>query len=58
MSNTLVCPKCKGNGYLTIKLQREKQPLHKDCKYCDNRGEISLDGKKIERYLNYTRLVQ
>jgi hypothetical protein len=44
--------------YLTIKLQGEKDPVHKDCKYCDNRGEISLDGKKIEKYLNYSRMMQ
>ena len=48
MNGRAICPKCKGNGYITIKLQGEKDPVHKDCKYCDNRGEISLDGKKIE----------
>ena len=58
MKERAICPKCKGNGYLTIKLQGEKEPFHRDCKYCDNRGEISLDGKKIEKYLNYSRMMQ
>ena len=58
MNGRAICPKSNGNGYLTIKLQGEKQPIHKDCNYCDNRGEISLDGKKIEKYLNYSRMMQ
>ena len=43
---------------LDAKLQKDKEPIHRDCKYCDNRGEISLDGKKIEKYLNYSRMMQ
>ena len=58
MNGKAICPKCKGNGYITVKLQVEKDPEHKDCKYCDNRCEISLDGKNIEKYLNYSRMVQ
>jgi excinuclease UvrABC ATPase subunit len=58
MNGRAICPKCKGNGYLSIKLQDDKDIIHKDCKYCDNRGEISLDGKKIEKYLNYSRMIQ
>ena len=58
MNGKSICPKCKGNGYITVKLQNEKTPHHKDCTYCNNQGEIVLDNKKIERYLNYTRMVQ
>jgi hypothetical protein len=58
MNGKAICPKCKGNGYITIKLQNEKTPHHKDCNYCNNQGEIVLDNKKIERYLNYSRMVQ
>lgn len=58
MNNKAICPKCKGNGYLTTILQGEKEPIYKDCKYCNNQGEIKLDGKKIERYLNYLRMTQ
>ena len=58
MNGRAICPKCKGNGYITIKLQKDKEPIHRDYKYCDNRGEISLDGKKIEKYLNYSRMMQ
>jgi len=53
MKDRTICPKCKGNGYITVKFQKEKTPIHKNCNYCDNRGEISIDGKKIEKYLNY-----
>ena len=58
MNGKAICPECKGNGYITVKLQKEKDPIHKNCNYCDNRGEISIDGKKIEKYLNYSRMLQ
>jgi len=38
MKGKTICPKCKGNGYITIKLQNEKKPHHKDCNYCNNQG--------------------
>lgn len=58
MKGKTICPKCKGNGYITVKLQNEKTPHHKDCIYCNNQGEIVLDNKTIKKYLNYTRMVQ
>ena len=58
MKDRTICPKCKGNGYITLKFQKEKTPNHKNCNYCDNRVEISIDGKKIEKYLNYSRMLQ
>jgi len=58
MIGKAICPKCKGNGYITVTLQKEKEPIHQDCKYCNNQGEISIDGKKIEKYLNYSRMLQ
>jgi len=58
MSGKAICPECKGNGYITVKFQKEKEPIHKDCTYCNNQGEIVLDNKKIERYLNYSRMLQ
>ena len=58
MSGKIICPKCNGNGYVYSfnHDDRKKQPM--DCDYCNNQGEIVLDNKKIERYLNYTRMVQ
>jgi len=52
----IICPKCKGNGYITIKTQGEKEPHYKDCKYCNNQGE--LKEKDVNKLMNYDRMQQ
>ena len=59
MQNSTICPKCKGNGYVTVTYQGEKTLHHEDCKYCNNQGEIKLDSDKaLKQYMDYTRMVQ
>jgi len=56
LSMKVICPKCKGNGYITVHYQGEKKPDYKDCKYCNNQGEIK--DKDIERLMKYERILQ
>ena len=59
MHGSTICPKCNGNGYITTKLQGDKEDIHKDCTYCNNQGEIKIDSDKtLKRYMDYTRMVQ
>jgi RecJ-like exonuclease len=53
---TIICPECKGNGYITVHYQGEKEPVHKDCKYCNNQGE--LKEKDVKKLINYERMQQ
>jgi len=52
----VICPKCKGNGYRTIKIQGEKEPRYEDCKYCNNQGELTE--KEVNKKMNYERMQQ
>jgi len=52
----IICPECKGNGYITTYYQGEKEPVYKDCKYCNNQGE--LKEKDVKKIMNYERMQQ
>jgi len=52
----IICPECKGNGYITTYFQGEKEPHYKDCKYCNNQGE--LKEKDVNKKMNYERMQQ
>tara|TARA_R110002020_G_scaffold63167_2_gene168603 strand:+ start:135 stop:326 length:192 start_codon:yes stop_codon:yes gene_type:complete len=47
----IICPRCKGNGYFTIK-ESVDQPLDKvvQCPMCESEGEIDeLKNNKIHQ---------
>ena len=55
MQNSTICPKCKGNGYITKIFQGDKQkPYHEDCKFCNNQGEL----KDISKLFDHERMQQ
>ena len=56
MENKVICPKCKGNGYITVHYQGEKKSHHEDCKYCNNQGELTE--KEVNKKMNYERMQQ
>ena len=47
-SKTTICPRCKGNGYFTIK-ESVENPLDKvvQCPMCNSEGEINDPGDDI-----------
>ena len=52
----IICPKCKGNGYITRQYQSDKKPHYEDCKYCNNQGELTE--KEVNKKMNYERMQQ
>jgi len=44
MSGCVICPECKGNGYLGNSKQECEQ---KDCNNCKNQGEIPITDDMI-----------
>ncbi len=52
----IICPECKGNGYITINYQGDRKPHHKDCIYCNNQGELTE--KEVNKKMNYERMQQ
>ena len=49
--NKIICPECKGNGYVRIPYQLAKEEVTAQCGACDSQGEVdaeSVDGIIID----------
>ena len=49
--NKIICPECKGNGYVRIPYQLAKEEVTAQCGVCDSQGEVdaeSVDGIIID----------
>tara|TARA_R100001369_G_scaffold91436_1_gene132737 strand:- start:923 stop:1114 length:192 start_codon:yes stop_codon:yes gene_type:complete len=42
----VVCPTCKGNGYIRVPFKLTKEHVVAQCTVCDSQGEI--DANKID----------
>jgi len=51
MSGMIVCPECKGNGYLGDSKDEHKQ---QDCTNCKNQGEVMITDDMIWNTLQFT----
>lgn len=51
MSGTVICPDCKGNGYLGDSKDEHKQ---QDCSNCKNQGELPITDDMIWATLQFT----
>ena len=36
----VICPVCKGNGFIRVPYQLAKEEVHAQCGVCDSEGEI------------------
>lgn len=39
----IICPHCKGNGFIRVPYQLVKEEVHAQCGVCDSEGEINPD---------------
>jgi len=39
----VICPTCKGNGFVRIPYKLTKEEVHAQCGVCDSEGEIPKD---------------
>jgi len=44
--NKIICPECRGNGYVKIPYQQVKEEVITQCGVCDSEGEV--DSKDID----------
>jgi len=50
MSGSMICPSCKGNGYIGDSRKEDKQV---DCIACNNLGEIEITDETIWNTLQF-----
>ena len=39
----IICPNCKGNGFVRVPYQLAKEEVHAQCGVCDSEGEINAE---------------
>ena len=47
--NKIICPECKGNGYVRIPYRLAKEEVTAQCGVCDSEGEI--DASKVDNII-------
>ena len=41
--HAMICPDCKGNGYIRAFIEEGRESLTMQCQTCDSEGEIYVD---------------
>ena len=51
--HAMICPDCKGNGYLKAVLEEGREHVVVQCQTCESEGEIYVDESEIiESYID------
>ena len=44
-----ICDVCKGNGFVKVPYELAYEEQWADCEFCDNQGEIEVEGETNDR---------
>jgi DnaJ-class molecular chaperone len=51
--HALICPNCKGNGYIKLVLEEGREHVVAQCPECESEGEIYVDESEVvESYID------
>ena len=51
--HAIICPDCKGNGYVKATIEEGREHIVLQCQTCDSEGEIYVDESEVvEFYLD------
>ena len=51
--HAIICPNCKGNGYVKLVLEEGREHIVAQCVECDSEGDIYVDESEvIESYID------
>ena len=51
--HAIICPNCKGNGYLKLTLEEGREHVVAQCQTCESEGEIYVDESEVvESYID------
>ena len=55
--HALICPDCKGNGYVKLVLEEGREHVVAQCVTCESEGEIYVDESEVvESYIDVDNL--
>ena len=46
LDKKIICPDCKGNGFIRVPYKEAFEEQWADCKTCDNQGEVKEPDEK------------
>lgn len=47
MVENSICPRCKGNGYMSATIEEGRETVVVQCKTCNSQGELSTERREI-----------
>ena len=51
--HAIICPNCKGNGFIKLVLEEGREHVVAQCPECDSEGEIYVDESEVvESYID------
>jgi len=51
--HAMICPDCKGNGYIKATLEEGREHIVVQCQTCESEGEIYVDESEVmESYID------
>jgi len=51
--HAIICPNCKGNGYIKAMIEEGREHVVLQCETCDSEGEIYVDESEVvESYID------
>ncbi len=51
--HAMICPDCKGNGYIKATIEEGREHIVVQCQTCESEGEIYVDESEvIESYID------
>ena len=42
----IICPKCKGNGFVRVPYEEAREEQHAQCDNCNSQGEIETENEE------------
>ena len=48
----IICPTCKGNGFVRVPYEQSREEQWADCSFCKNQGEIETHDEEKDGKLN------
>ena len=56
--HAIICPNCKGNGYIKLTVEEGREHFVAQCPECDSEGEIYVDESEVWSLISMLIILQ
>ena len=54
-AHKIICPTCKGNGFVRVDYALAKEEMHAQCEDCNSQGEITVEEPTVSQCEEYQK---